>query len=110
MSGTKYKAQSEMRSEGILAASNPAFDDEESVENLEEEDNKTSPRQYQMKNRHLGPISRGDRVISVFNKIFPYLIASSLVIILFLVATMIVNTKKVTINIYSAGFLILIFL
>ena len=97
MSGTKYKAQSEMRSEGILAASNPAFDDEESVENLEEEDNnKTSPRQYQMKNRHLGPISRGDRVISVFNKIFPYLIASSLVIILFLVATMIVNTKKVS--------------
>ncbi len=86
-----------MRSEGILAASNPAFDDEESVENLEEEDNnKTSPRQYQMKNHHLGPISRGDRVISVFNKIFPYLIASSLVIILFLVATMIVNTKKVS--------------
>ena len=97
MSGTKYKAQSEMRSEGILAASNPAFDHEESVENLEEEDNnKASPRQYQMKNRHLGPISRGDRVISVFNKIFPYLIASSLVIILFLVATMIVNTKKVS--------------
>ena len=88
MSGTKYKAQSEMRSEGILA-------EVESVESLEEEENKTSPEKYQMKHHHLGPISRGDRIISVFNKIFPYMIASSFVIILFLVATMIVNTKKV---------------
>ena len=95
MSGTKYKAQSEMRSEGLLAASNPAFDDQESVESLEEEENKTSPEKYQMKHHHLGPISRGDRIISVFNKIFPYMIASSFVIILFLVATMVVNTKKV---------------
>ena len=98
MSGTKYKAQSEMRSEGLLAASNPAFDDQESVasvESLDEEENKTSPGKYQMKHHHLGPISRGDRIISVFNKIFPYMIASSFVIILFLVATMVVNTKKV---------------
>ena len=95
MSGTKYKAQSEMRSEGLLAASNPAFDDQESVESLEEEEKKTSPEKYQMKHHHLGPISRGDRIISVFNKIFPYMIASSFVIILFLVATMVVNTKKV---------------
>ena len=84
-----------MRSEGLLAASNPAFDDQESVESLEEEENKTSPEKYQMKHHHLGPISRGDRIISVFNKIFPYMIASSFVIILFLVATMVVNTKKV---------------
>ena len=95
MSGTKYKAQSEMRSEGILANSNSAFDDGESAENMEEEDSKTSPSNYHVNHRHLGPISRADRVISVLNKIFPYLIASSLVIILFLVATMIVNTKKV---------------
>lgn len=95
MSGTKYKAQSEMRSEGILADSNSAFDDGEIAENLEEDESKTSPSKYQMNHRHLGPISQADRVISVFNKIFPYLIVSSLVIILFLVATMIVNTKKV---------------
>ena len=55
-----------MRSEGILA-------EVESVESLEEEeDNKTSPEKYQMKHHHLGPISRGDRIISVFNKIFPH--------------------------------------
>ena len=86
-----------MRSEGLLAASIPAFDDQESVASVEslEEENKTSPEKYQMKHHHLGPISRGDRIISVFNKIFPYMIASSFVIILFLVATMVVNTKKV---------------
>ena len=125
MSGTKYK--SEMRPEAILAPSK-SFEDDESIEHLGE-DGDTSPRKYP--HRHLGPISRADRVISVLNKVTPYMImitiiikmiiimmmimimiinkvtpyviASTLIIILFLLATIIANIRKVCVTLLPSN-------
>ena len=47
---------------------------------------------------HLGPISRSERMMSLLNRMSPYMIVSMFIIILFLVASIITNIRQVLVK------------
>ena len=47
---------------------------------------------------HLGPISRSERMLSLLNRMSPYMIVSMFIIILFLVASIITNIRQVLVK------------